>query len=188
MKNIMSFYIYALYIAIMLIWIVTFIGPPILALNNYIDLANVGYNLHTYTCHQRIDRSFCIFNDGSFGDCMTLNTIISADNPSTEKPHSVSIGTKTGYAVAVCARDTAFYIAMFLGALCLPSFRKIESKDLPQIHYFIIAIIPIAVDGICQSLGFWESTNLMRVITGSIAGFAVTFYLLPMLNRLFVKE
>ena len=35
----------------------------------------------------------------------------------------------------------------------------------------IIAIIPIGVDGVGQLFGLWESTNIIRVITGLLIGF-----------------
>jgi len=34
----------------------------------------------------------------------------------------------------------------------------------------IISLIPIGIDGIGQLLGFWESSHLSRVITGSFVG------------------
>jgi len=34
----------------------------------------------------------------------------------------------------------------------------------------ILSFIPIGVDGIGQLFGFWESTNLVRILTGLPAG------------------
>jgi uncharacterized membrane protein len=33
-----------------------------------------------------------------------------------------------------------------------------------------MSLIPIGIDGVGQLLGFWESTNIVRVITGVIIG------------------
>jgi uncharacterized membrane protein len=52
----------------------------------------------------------------------------------------------------------------------------------------VLAIIPIALDGGTQLIGLRESTNLLRAITGSIAGFAFSFYFIPMLNAFFLKK
>jgi uncharacterized membrane protein len=34
----------------------------------------------------------------------------------------------------------------------------------------MISFVPIGVDGIGQLFGFWESTNVVRVITGLLVG------------------
>jgi uncharacterized membrane protein len=34
----------------------------------------------------------------------------------------------------------------------------------------ILGIVPIGIDGIGQLFGFWESTNIIRVITGLLTG------------------
>ena len=34
----------------------------------------------------------------------------------------------------------------------------------------IIGIVPIGIDGVGQLLGFWESTYIIRLITGLLAG------------------
>jgi uncharacterized membrane protein len=49
-------------------------------------------------------------------------------------------------------------------------FYKIK-LDEKFFFILIIGIAPIAIDGIGQLLGFWESTNLTRFITGLLTGF-----------------
>ena len=34
----------------------------------------------------------------------------------------------------------------------------------------IIGLLPIGIDGVGQLLGFWESTNIIRLITGLLIG------------------
>lgn len=187
-KDLTSYYIYVFYIVIMLVWNASLIAPPLLALGGQEEIADSFYNFYSYSCHQRLDRSFCFFSDGSFGDCIKNGTVIGPKNLATKRAHSVAIGNLKGYEIPVCARDFALYLAMLVGALAMLFFRKIVSKNIPPPLYLIIAIIPISIDGIGQLLGFWESTNLMRVITGGIAGFVVPFYLLPMLNDFLGKK
>jgi len=48
-------------------------------------------------------------------------------------------------------------------------FYKI-SLDWTFLLLVIISLIPIGVDGMGQLLGFWESSNLSRVVTGVLMG------------------
>ena len=85
---------------------------------------------------------------------------------------------------AVCARDVAIYLAMLLGALALPFVRRIESDLWPNKWLLVAACVPIAIDGFTQLFGLRESSNFLREITGAIVGFALPFYIVPMLNSL----
>jgi uncharacterized membrane protein len=53
--------------------------------------------------------------------------------------------------------------------LSLLLFYKI-SLDNRFLILVIISLIPIGIDGTGQLLGFWESSQLSRVITGSFIG------------------
>jgi uncharacterized membrane protein len=67
-----------------------------------------------------------------------------------------------------CSRCTAIWIGIAIGLGFLILYKiPLNEKFLILI---ILGIFPIGVDGIGQLLGFWESTNVMRVITGSIVG------------------
>lgn len=189
-RDLTPFYIFAFYVAVLIIWNLSFILPPILALSGNQGASNAFYQFHSYFCHQRLDRSFCFFSDNTLGDCVGPDTINGPVYAVTGKSHSVIVsgGDIVGYELAACARDNAIYLAMLLGALALPFFSRIENKDVPPVLYFILAIVPLGIDGTGQLIGLWTSTNFMRVVTGTITGLAVPIYLLPMLNAFFSKN
>ncbi len=141
------------------------------------------------TCHQLISRSLCLFKshaDGSYsiGDCLQTAELL----PS--KATEVKYADKTGYKIPVCSRDVAIYTAMLVGLLALPFIKKVETEDWPNKWILVAAALPTAIDGTTQLLGFRESTNLLRLITGAIIGIALPFFILPILNSLyaFIKE
>ena len=69
-----------------------------------------------------------------------------------------------------CSRCTAIWIGVAIG-LFLSLFLKINLT--PRfLGIFLICLLPLAIDGFGQLLGFWESTNLIRILTGFPAGFA----------------
>ncbi len=67
-----------------------------------------------------------------------------------------------------CTRCTAIWlgIAVGLGVIMLVTF------DLTGgfLAVILVSFIPLGVDGVGQLLGFWESTNLVRFLTGLPAG------------------
>jgi uncharacterized membrane protein len=67
-----------------------------------------------------------------------------------------------------CSRCTAIWLGLVIG-LGIMIFYKIELNNKFLI-LILIGIIPIAIDGVGQLLHFWESTNIIRLITGLLAG------------------
>ncbi|MFA6214121.1 MAG: DUF2085 domain-containing protein [Candidatus Micrarchaeia archaeon] len=145
--------------------------------------AGAMYAAFAPACHQLTSRSDCIFVskiDGSysFGDCMKSDVL------SYSHADAVDAGDRTGYKLPVCSRDVAIYLAMLAGALALPFVRKVESDAWPNKWLLVAACVPIAIDGGTQLLGMRESSNFLRQATGAIVGFALPFYLVPILNSL----
>jgi uncharacterized membrane protein len=68
-----------------------------------------------------------------------------------------------------CVRCTAIWLGLAIG-LGFLVFYKIE-LDEKFLYLLAIGLIPIGVDGIGQLLGFWESDNSVRIITGLLVGF-----------------
>jgi uncharacterized membrane protein len=67
-----------------------------------------------------------------------------------------------------CSRCTAIWLGLTIG-LGFMIFYKIE-LDEKFLILIILGFIPIALDGFGQLLHLWESTNIVRFITGLLAG------------------
>ena len=67
----------------------------------------------------------------------------------------------------LCARCTGFYSSLLLISPILCIFLK------ENIHVSILFIMPLIIDGQTQFLGFRESNNVLRLITGLLAGYGV---------------
>jgi len=145
--------------------------------------AQLMYSAFAPTCHQLTSRSNCLLvsrADGSysFGDCLP------SDKLSYTRANAVESETEAAYKLPVCSRDVAIYLAMLLGAIALPFVRRVESHDWPNKWLLVASCVPIAIDGGTQLIGIRESSNSIRMITGAIVGFALPFYIVPMLNSL----
>lgn len=167
---------YALYMVLVLLLLGPIFVAPFIA-QGMPGLFNSLQDVYAPACHQLANRSLCYFADGSIGDCVQD----SIDGIGRQRIVHTD-GDVLGYKFPVCARDVAIYGAMILGGLVFPFVRKVDDKIAPPLIYFIIALVPIALDGGTQLIGIRESTNDLRLITGFIAGIVVPFYLIPILN------
>jgi uncharacterized membrane protein len=73
-----------------------------------------------------------------------------------------------GNQMPFCTRCTAIWVGIAVG-LGFMVFYMIELNE-KFLFAIILSLIPIGVDGVGQLLGFWESTNFIRFITGLLAG------------------
>jgi len=67
-----------------------------------------------------------------------------------------------------CSRCTAIWLGMAIGLGIMTLYKiQLDEKFLIAI---ILGMVPIGVDGVGQLFGFWESTNVIRVMTGLLIG------------------
>lgn len=100
--------------------------------------------------------------------------------------HSFSIG---GHQLPLCARCTGIYLGAIAGLGLLMALRR-RAVLLPASRMISILALFFGVmlaDGINSTFqtfgsGLWETTNLVRVVTGALAGIAVPFFFYPMFN------
>ncbi len=170
---------YIIYMIIILLFAVPILVTPIF-LYNHENAFNKMQKTYAFACHQLASRSYCYFPEkGSIENCY---------DSSEFKPNKDAIVEKEGekgYKFPVCARDLGIYFFMILGGFFVFAMSKQEEMIPPHAIWLILALIPIGLDGGTQLLGWRESTNLIRVITGAITGFVIPFYIVPILNRIF---
>ena len=188
MKKSLALYLFLL--LFMIIWTGLIFLPPYAAISGDEELAYSLYNFHKPLCHQILSRSWCFFSDGTntwIGNCVEDETVSGERNLLTGRVHYVIIDDAIGWETGVCARDISIYLGILIGLIVFPFFRKLDSKEIPPAIFYLIALIPIALDGGTQFIGLRESTNFLRLITGFIAGFPIAFYVIPMFNRSLLK-
>lgn len=131
---------------------------PIFAYLKLNFLSDPIYWVYQWFCHQRPWRSYHLFD----------------------------------YQLAVDARDLFIFLSLTVGAYIV-HFSKI--RPVKFIYALLLAGLftaPLAIDGIIQMLAeirafngalpFYESTNLIRSITGTLMGTGIAFTVFPMLN------
>jgi len=133
---------------------------PIFAKLGLTPLADIIYWVYQWFCHQRPWRSYHLFD----------------------------------YQLAMDARMMLMFASMALSAYII-YFRKVKLlRPIKALALIIIFTLPLAMDGVVQaiaeitsiqndSLPFYESTNLIRSLTGLIFGTGIGFAIFPYLNQ-----
>ena len=186
--------IYYTYVLALFVFMSSIVLTPYLAFTS--DMSG-AYKAFEYTCHQKLSRSLCLFGSVSgywIADC-TNQSGKYVNDIADRNTIRVEAGSSVGYKLPVCARDLGIYGAMLIAAVIYPYFRKIDERDVFPAIYFALALIPIGLDGgvqLVSDMGLlpfvYESTNLIRLLTGAIAGGAASFYAIPILVNLFGQE
>jgi len=175
---------YLFYMAFMLLFCSLIFAIPLLQMQKT-PLSGYAYSAFSYTCHQLNARSLCIFERGgnfALEDC--ANEGENGIHAIHERTAEVEKNGEIGYKLPVCARDIGIYFGMLLGGFLLPFLLGVKRTEIPNKWLFVIALIPMALDGGTQLIGLRESTNFLRIITGAIVGVAMPFYIIPILNEL----
>ena len=86
-----------------------------------------------------------------------------------------------GVPMPICARCTGIYIGLLAGLLGFWLIRYVSEKTMRVAS--MLAITPLAIDGLTQLTGLRESTNPLRIATGVIAGLAFGMWILSAVER-----
>jgi uncharacterized membrane protein len=181
--------------------------PPIMAHLEQDLFAEVLYNANEPLCHQYIGRSFCVYNNWMVNDCdlnKTANVTTEFNYYLTNKYSVVASkfdgeysynrnlvgihraeridyeGGIYAYKLGVCARDTAIFLGLLFAPL-IYFLLKSKIKSTPHILIAFLFLVPMGLDGVGQLIGLWESTNLIRLMTGLIAGLGIGYFLYAIL-------
>jgi len=89
----------------------------------------------------------------------------------------------SGVAMPVCARCTGIYGGALLAASIFLTRRTVRGANRNDLLP-ILALLPLALDGVTQAAGLRESTNAIRLFTGALAGSVVVWWLLRREGRM----
>ena len=173
---------------------------PILMHAGYPAIAKVIYRGYSNLCHQYAYRSLFLFGSQAYyplesheGQLSVFDVFdITRENP--EISREIIGNAETGYKVAICQRDVALYGALLAFAIIF-FFKGNHIKKIPAAIWILFAVIPIGIDGMWQltgSFGFlsssYESTPMVRTITGALFGFFSGWLLFPSIEQSIKKD
>lgn len=91
-----------------------------------------------------------------------------------------------GFQLPVCARDTGIYAGFALSMIVIALLeRGRRPSEIPRPGLIVLGTIflgTMVADGVSSYAGWRSTTNDLRLITGLLAGYALTLAVVPMLN------
>jgi len=168
-----------------------FLAPTLMHLGAE-SAASLIYTLYSPLCHQLPQRSWFLFGPKFAYRLPELMDLAPAEV--TDAFSNGFIGNEAlGYKVAFCQRDAAIYGSIFLFGLLYGLLRRHRDiRPLPWWAYILLGLVPMGLDGGYQLLSYllpavfpgisihpYETTPLMRVITGSLFGWATVWLAYP---------
>ena len=148
--------------------------------------ARIIYTMYSPFCHQFAFRSFFLFGpQAAYPRELAGTDLVSYGEATGMDEQDVIaarryVGDETvGYKTALCERDIGIYVGILFAGLVYGFIRNRRSvKPLPLKFWFLLGIVPIALDGgtqLISQLGIFpfparESTPLLRTATGLLFG------------------
>ncbi len=190
----------AIFNLIVLLYVGLPFSSPFLIKAGMTTPARVIYKIYGPLCHQLPFRSWFLFGEQPVYpleraglDVTSYEEIAGISSVDLLRDRTFIGNESAGYKVALCQRDVAIYGSIFLAGVAF-TFLRNRLKPLPIWAWFIIGILPIALDGGSQlitSLPFvpfpWrESTPFFRSLTGMLFGVANVWMAYPHVEEIMV--
>ncbi len=157
-----------------------FLAPVLLALG-YDEPANALYAAYQTVCHQWAFRSYFLFGPHAEYGPEMLTALVGPD-----AVYGFVGSPELGYKVAFCERDVAIYLAALFAGVAYGRYRdRLPSLGLAS---YGLLILPMAVDGLTQLVGWRESTVELRTLTGALFGVASVWLIYPRIEAVLARD
>lgn len=96
-----------------------------------------------------------------------------------------------GKQLPVCARDTGIYFGSLISLffVLLSKRRRSNSIPVPYISFtFVFFMLLMGVDAVSSYVGFRETTNSIRLLTGLLVGISLPLFMYPILIDNLLEE
>jgi uncharacterized membrane protein len=84
-----------------------------------------------------------------------------------------------GFPLAVCSRCSSIYMAFLAGTLLYPLLYDIGQPRMPSRLLLLVAVVPMVFDAGAGFLGLYETSFLMRTLTGALFGAVLPLFIIP---------
>jgi uncharacterized membrane protein len=91
-----------------------------------------------------------------------------------------------GAVMPICARCTAIWSGLLFGSLTVLPFLRRGWRI--RLDILLLLVSPLLIDGLTQAFGWRESTNMLRALTGFVAGSSLAWWALPEVQRIGVEN
>ncbi len=88
-----------------------------------------------------------------------------------------------GYQTCLCSRCLAIYTSILLAGVALAFLRNSRRLRALPWYFWLLGMLPMALDGFTQLFGLRESNLALRLLTGAIFGITTAWFLLPQIEE-----
>jgi uncharacterized membrane protein len=197
-----SYWLSKHYLAILNIFVLVYVGLPILApVLMKVEAsapATIIYRVYGSMCHQLAFRSWFLFGEqfaypraaAGVPGLVPYDQATGMNDQDLLGARQLIGDPVLGYKMALCERDIAIYGSILVfGVLFTLTGRRIRSY--PWYFWILLALVPIALDGVSQLLSqppfnfipYRESTPFLRTLTGFLFGFMTAWFGYPMVEE-----
>jgi uncharacterized membrane protein len=89
-----------------------------------------------------------------------------------------------GHQVCLCERCLAIYCTLLIAGLALAVLPRLRGKVRPlDWRLWLLLIVPMAIDGLTQLVGWRESDLLLRTLTGFLFGLGGAWFIYPRIEE-----
>lgn len=153
-----------------------FLAPVLMHLG-YSMPAQLIYGVYSFLCHQLPDHSYFLFGADLTPDLAMLERNGMGVGLNLFEQRDFIGNAVLGYKVAICQRDVAIYGAVLLAGLAFGLMRR--RLGALNWRWYLVLLLPIALDGGSQMIGLRESNWLLRSLTGALFGIASVWLAYP---------
>jgi uncharacterized membrane protein len=87
-----------------------------------------------------------------------------------------------GYQACLCSRCLAIYSSILIAGVALAFVRKRQLVRSIPWFVWVLAMVPMGLDGLTQLFGLRESNLALRLFTGGLFGIATAWFLFPQIE------
>lgn len=156
-----------------------FLAPVLLAMGLAMP-ARLIYALYSVMCHQLPDHSYFLFGPEWTPNISALEAGGMAANLGLLGQRQFVGSEAIGYKVAICERDVAIYGSVLLAGLLFGLVRR--RIPMLKLRWYLLFLIPMAIDGGTQLFGLRESNWWLRSLTGALFGVASVWLAYPYID------
>lgn len=153
---------------------------PILMYLGLTAPAQAIYAVYSFMCHQLPDHSYFLFGGQPTPNLTMLEAGGMTPGLGLLAQRQFVGNELLGYKIAICQRDVAIYLAVLVAGLGFGLVRR----RLPtlSLRWYLLLLLPIALDGGTQLIGLRESDWLLRTLTGALFGIASVWLAYPYID------
>jgi len=163
------------------LYLATPVVAPLLMHSGHTRAGQLLYSIYRPMCHQLPERSYFLFGPRVTYSLQELNDAGVLPGLALHERRQFVGNDRLGYKIAICQRDVAIWATILLTGLLFGLTGR-QWRPL-ALRWYLLFLIPLALDGGTQLLGLRESNWVLRTASGALFGLATVWLAYPYIEE-----